>query len=86
MIDLKQGDCLELMKDIPDGSVDMILADLPYGTTKCKWDTVIDFKKLWEQYNRVIKPNAAIVLFGQSPLHQCLLAVIGGVQRTPNLD
>lgn len=67
MIDLKQGDCLELMKDIPDKSVDMILADLPYGTTKCKWDTVIDFNKLWEQYNRIIKPNAAIVLFGTEP-------------------
>ena len=55
-----QGDCLELMKDIPDGSVDMILADLPYGTTACKWDTIIPFEPLWEQYKRIIKPNGAI--------------------------
>lgn len=67
MIDLKQGDCLELMKSIPDESVDMILCDLPYGTTKCKWDKVIDFDKLWKQYNRVSKPNTAIVLFGRQP-------------------
>lgn len=61
------GDCLELMKDIPDGSVDMILCDLPYGTTACKWDTVIPFEPLWSQYKRVIKQNGAIVLFGQEP-------------------
>ena len=61
------GDCLELMKDIPDGSIDMILCDLPYGTTACKWDTVIPFEPLWEQYNRVIKDNGAIVLFGSEP-------------------
>ena len=61
------GDCLELMKDIPDKSIDMILCDLPYGTTACKWDTVIPFKPLWEQYERVIKDNGAIVLFGQEP-------------------
>lgn len=66
-IELKQGDCLELMKDIPDGSIDMILCDLPYGTTACKWDTVIPFEPLWEQYNRVIKNNGAIVLFGAEP-------------------
>ena len=65
MIKLLQGDCLELMKDIPDGSVDMILCDLPYGITKCKWDSVIPFDALWEQYNRVIKDNGAIVLFAQ---------------------
>ena len=65
MIKLLQGDCLELMKDIPDGSVDMILCDLPYGITKCKWDSVIPFDALWEQYNRVIKNNGAIVLFAQ---------------------
>ena len=65
MIKLLQGDCLELMKDIPDGSVDMILCDLPYGITKCKWDLVIPFDALWEQYNRVIKDNGAIVLFAQ---------------------
>ena len=64
---IEQGDCLELMKNIPDGSVDMILCDLPYGTTACKWDTVIPFEPLWEQYNRIIKDNGAIVLFGSEP-------------------
>lgn len=67
MIDLRQGDCLELMKEIPDKSVDMILCDLPYGTTACKWDVVIPFEPLWEQYNRIIKDNGAIVLFGSEP-------------------
>jgi len=66
-LQLIQGDCLELMKDIPDGSVDMILADLPYGTTACKWDTIIPFEPLWEQYERIIKDNGAIVLFGSEP-------------------
>ena len=65
--ELWNGDCLELMKDIPDGSVDMILCDLPYGTTKCKWDIVIPFDKLWEQYNRIIKDKGAILLFGSEP-------------------
>ena len=60
-------DCLEGMKRIPDGSVDMILCDLPYGTTACKWDTIIPFELLWEQYERVIKDNGAIVLTGQEP-------------------
>lgn len=63
MIDLQQGDCLELMKDIPDGSIDMVLADLPYGTTASAWDKIIPADKLWEQYNRIIKPKGAIVLF-----------------------
>ena len=63
-VDLKQGDCLEVMKNIPDGSVDMILCDLPYGITRCKWDTVIQFEPLWAQYKRIAKNNAAIVLFG----------------------
>lgn len=67
MIDLKQGDCLKLMKDIPDKSIDMILCDLPYGTTGCEWDVVIPFEKLWEQYERIIKDNGAIVLFGNEP-------------------
>ena len=66
-IDLLQGDCLELMKDIPDGSVDMILADLPYGTTANKWDTIIPFELLWEQYERIIKDNGAIVLTASQP-------------------
>lgn len=64
-IKLLQGDCLELMNDIPDGSIDMILCDLPYGTTKNKWDSVIPFEPLWEQYKRVIKDNGAIVLTSQ---------------------
>lgn len=67
LIDLKQGDCLELMKDILDGSIDMILCDLPYGTTACKWDTVIPFEPLWEQYKRIIKDNGVICLFGSEP-------------------
>ncbi|BDI33374.1 methyltransferase [Capsulimonas corticalis] len=61
-IQTMQGDCLELMKLIPDGSVDMILCDLPYGSTSCAWDVVIPFEPLWEQYRRLIKPNGAIVL------------------------
>ena len=67
MIKLYKGDCLEVMKDIPDKSIDMILCDLPYGTTACKWDTIIPFEELWEQYNRIIKDNGAIVLFGSEP-------------------
>ena len=69
---LLQGDCLELMKDIPDGSIDMILCDLPYGTTKCSWDVLIPFEPLWEQYNRVIKDNGVICLFGQEPFSSFL--------------
>lgn len=67
MIDLRHGDCLEIMKDIPDKSIDMILCDLPYGTTRNKWDSVIPLDKLWEQYNRIIKEGGAIVLFSQMP-------------------
>lgn len=67
LIDLKQGDCLELMKGIPDGSVDMILCDLPYGTTKLEWDKCIPFEPLWKQYKRIIKPNGAILLFSSQP-------------------
>ena len=67
MYQLYQGDCLEVMKNIPDKSIDMILCDLPYGTTQCKWDSIIPFDNLWEQYNRVIKNNGAIVLFGSEP-------------------
>ena len=62
-----QGDCLEVMKQIPDKSIDMILADLPYGTTACKWDTIIPFEPLWKQYERVIKDNGAIVLTASQP-------------------
>lgn len=69
---LYKGDCLEIMRDIPDKSVDMILCDLPYGTTACKWDSVIPFEPLWEQYNRIIKDNGAIVLFGSEPFSSAL--------------
>lgn len=64
---LLHGDCLQLMHQIPDGSVDMILADLPYGTTACKWDNVIPFEPLWKHYGRIAKDNAAIVLFCSEP-------------------
>ena len=64
---IHQGDCLELMKEIEDKSIDMILCDLPYGSTQCKWDIIIPFEKLWEQYNRVIKDNGAIVLTATEP-------------------
>ena len=60
-------DCLEGMKAIPDGSVDAVICDLPYGTTVCKWDVFIPFEPLWEQYHRICKPNAAIVLFAGEP-------------------
>lgn len=72
MINLMLGDCLELMRDIPDGSVDMILCDLPYGTTACKWDSVIPFAPLWEQYRRIIKGNGAIVLTASQPFTSAL--------------
>ena len=73
MIQLIQGDCLEKMKDIPDGSVDMVLCDLPYGTTACKWDTCIPFEPMWEQLKRVTKKNGAIVLFGSQPFTSALV-------------
>jgi site-specific DNA-methyltransferase (adenine-specific) len=68
-----QGDCLELMKQIPDGSIDMILCDLPYGTTACKWDSVIPFDSLWSQYKRIIKKNHAIVLTASQPFTSALV-------------
>ena len=71
-INLQKGNCLELMKEIPDRSVDMILCDLPYGTTRNKWDSVIPFDPLWEQYKRIIKENGAIVLFSQPPFDKVL--------------
>ena len=67
------GDCLELMKDIPDGSIDMILCDLPYGTTNCKWDTIIPFDKLWKQYERIIKSNGVIALTATQPFASLLI-------------
>ena len=74
MINLMLGDCLERMKEIPDGSVDMILADPPYGTTACKWDSVIPLAPMWEQLKRVIKPNGAIVLMAAQPFTSALCA------------
>lgn len=68
------GDCLEAMKEIPDTSVDMVLCDLPYGTTACAWDSVIDIKKLWDEYKRVIKPYRAIVLTASQPFTTILAA------------
>jgi site-specific DNA-methyltransferase (adenine-specific) len=67
------GDCLELMKDIPNGSIDAIITDPPYGTTQCKWDSVIPFDKMWEQINRIIKPNGVIVLFSGEPFTSTLI-------------
>ena len=71
---LLQGDCLELMKQVPDKSIDLILCDLPYGTTQNKWDTVIPFDKLWTQYNRIIKDNGAILLFAQGKFYVNLVS------------
>ena len=73
MIDLRHGDCLEIMKNIPDGSVDMILCDLPYGTTACKWDSIIPFEELWKGYCRIIKDDGAIILFGSEPFTSILI-------------
>ena len=69
---LLNGDCLELMKQIPSGSVDLVLTDPPYGTTACKWDSIIPFEPMWEQLNRIIKPNSAICLFGSEPFSSAL--------------
>ena len=66
-------DCLEGMKHIPDGSIDAIICDLPYGTTQCPWDAVIPFEPMWEQYHRIAKPEAAIVLFSAEPFTSALI-------------
>ena len=71
---LMQGDCLERMKEIPDGSVDLILTDPPYGTTACKWDSVIPLEPMWEQLKRVIKPNGAIVMTASQPFTAVLVS------------
>lgn len=73
MIDLRKGDCLELMQGIPDKSIDAIIADLPYGTTACKWDTVIHFEPLWAQYKRIIKDNGSIILMCGEPFTSQLI-------------
>lgn len=70
MINIKQGDCMELMQKLSNQSIDMILCDLPYGTTKNKWDNIIPFDTLWKEYERIIKDNGAIVLFGMACLVQ----------------
>ena len=73
MIKLLKGDCLEIMKSIPDKSIDAIITDPPYGTTACKWDSVIPFDLMWEQLNRIIKSNKAIVLFSSQPFTSALV-------------
>ena len=77
-ITLLQGDCLDLMKNISDNSIDCIICDLPYGTTACRWDTVIDLEQLWKEYKRIISNIGAIILFGQEPF--------SSVVRTSQLD
>ena len=74
MIDLYKGDCLEVMKEIESGSIDAIITDPPYGTTACKWDSVIDFDLMWKQLNRIIKPNGAIVLHSSQPFTSALIS------------
>jgi len=73
MITLLHGDCLEKMAEIPDGSVDMVLADPPYGTTACKWDSIIPLEPMWEHLKRVIKPNGAIVMTASQPFTSVLV-------------
>lgn len=72
MYQLYNGDCLKIMKNIPDKSIDLILTDPPYGTTACKWDSIIPFEAMWSQYNRIIKPNSAVLLFGSEPFSSSL--------------
>lgn len=73
-VQLMQGDCLELMATIPDGSIDMVLTDPPYGTTACKWDAVIPFEPMWAHLKRIIKPNGAIVMTASQPFTTSLIA------------
>lgn len=73
MIDLRQGDCLELMKSIPDGSVDMVMTDMPYNMTACKWDCAIDLDALWVEIKRIVKPSAAIVMTAAQPFTSVLV-------------
>ena len=74
MINLMLGDCLEKMKEIPDGSIDMVMTDPPYGTTACKWDSVIPLEPMWEQLKRIIKPSGAIVMTASQPFTTTLIA------------
>lgn len=73
-MNLLNGDCLKLMQDIPDGSVDLVLCDPPYGTTDCKWDSVLPFDQLWAEYNRLLKPDGAAVLFSAQPFTTQLIS------------
>lgn len=70
---LYQGNCLDIMKDIPDKSVDMILCDLPYGISNCSWDNIIPFEPLWEEYHRILKKFGVCVLFGNEPFTSKLI-------------
>jgi len=74
VIDLKNGDCLELMQDIPDRSIDMIMSDPPYGTTQCKWDSIIPLDLMWEQLKRIIKPNGVVALMAAQPFTTKLIS------------
>ena len=71
-----QGDCLKLMKQIEDKSINMILCDLPYGTTACKWDSIVNLKRLWKQYERIIRDDGVIVLMGTQPFTSILIQAI----------
>lgn len=74
MIDLRQGDCLEVMKSLPTGSVDLVLTDPPYGTTACKWDSIIPLEPMWAELKRVVKPNGAVVMTASQPFTTTLIA------------
>ena len=74
MIDLRLGDCLEVMKTIEDNSIDAVICDLPYGTTQCKWDSIIPLDKLWHEYKRILKKNGCIVLTGTQPFTTKLIS------------
>ena len=78
---LHLGDCLDVMRDIPDGSVDMVMTDPPFGTTNCKWDSVIPFEPMWEQLKRITKPNGAIVLMASQPFTSALVMSNVGMFR-----
>ncbi len=73
-IQLYLGDCIEVMSQIPDESVDCVICDLPYGTTNCKWDIIIPFEDLWKEYHRIIKPNSPIILFGSQPFTSLMIS------------
>lgn len=73
MFELYQGNCLEVMKTLPDKSVDLVLTDPPYGTTACKWDSVIPLEPMWKELKRLIKPNGVVVLFGNQPFSSLLV-------------